>query len=84
MNVHLTPELKRWVDEEVASGRYASASEVLREGLRLLMEERRWREDVRRKIAEGLAEAKAGRLLEGAEVVERLEKRLQDRKRRRA
>jgi antitoxin ParD1/3/4 len=39
MNISLTPELERLVDEKVKSGRYASASEVIREGLRLLEEQ---------------------------------------------
>ncbi len=38
MNVSLTPELERLVSEKVASGLYTSASEVVREGLRLLQE----------------------------------------------
>jgi antitoxin ParD1/3/4 len=38
MNVSLTPELERFVDRKVGSGRYNSASEVLREALRLLEE----------------------------------------------
>ena len=36
MNVSLTPELEALVQEKVATGRYASASEVVREALRLL------------------------------------------------
>jgi antitoxin ParD1/3/4 len=36
MNVSLTPELDRFVAEKVESGRYTSASEVVREALRLL------------------------------------------------
>jgi antitoxin ParD1/3/4 len=36
MNVSLTPELERRVSEKVESGLYTSASEVVREGLRLL------------------------------------------------
>ena len=36
MNVSLTPELERLVEEKVLSGSYASASEVVREALRLL------------------------------------------------
>lgn len=39
MNVSLTPELDRYITEKVTSGRYSSASEVVREALRL-MEER--------------------------------------------
>jgi antitoxin ParD1/3/4 len=38
MNVSLTPELEQYVDGKVRSGLYHSASEVIREGLRLLRE----------------------------------------------
>jgi antitoxin ParD1/3/4 len=38
MNVSLTPELDRYVAGKVESGRYTSASEVVREALRLLEE----------------------------------------------
>lgn len=36
MNVSLTPELEQFIDVKVESGRYNSASEVVREALRLL------------------------------------------------
>lgn len=72
MNVHLTPELRRFVDREVSSGLHGSASEVIRKPLRLLGEQRRWREDARRKIAHGLAQAKAGKLVDGHVVAKRL------------
>jgi antitoxin ParD1/3/4 len=36
MNVSLTPELEQFVQAKVESGRYNSASEVVREALRLL------------------------------------------------
>jgi antitoxin ParD1/3/4 len=38
MNVSLTPELETFVSAQVDSGRYNSASEVVREALRLLKE----------------------------------------------
>jgi antitoxin ParD1/3/4 len=38
MNVSLTPELDQFVAGKVESGRYTSASEVVREALRLLEE----------------------------------------------
>jgi antitoxin ParD1/3/4 len=41
MNVSLTPELDKFVAGKVESGRYTSASEVVREALRLL-EEHDW------------------------------------------
>ena len=38
MNVSLTPELEKFVSAKVQTGRYNSASEVVREALRLLEE----------------------------------------------
>jgi len=38
MNVSLTPELEKFVSAKVESGRYNSATEVVREALRLLEE----------------------------------------------
>jgi antitoxin ParD1/3/4 len=52
MNVSLTPELKRYVAERIASGRYRSASEVVRAALRLL--EKDEREGLRHKSRTGL------------------------------
>ena len=43
MNVSLTRELDEFVAAKVASGRYTSASEVVREALRLLEEQDRAR-----------------------------------------
>ena len=64
MNVSLTPELEEWVDERVRSGRYASASEVIREALRLLEVEegakQRRLEGVRNKIDRGLDQLQKG------------------------
>ena len=40
MNVSLTPELEEYIDKEVSSGMYQSASEVIRAGLWLLREDK--------------------------------------------
>ena len=45
MNVSLTPELEKLVNEKVRSGLYQTASEVVREALRLLKQRD---DDVRR------------------------------------
>jgi antitoxin ParD1/3/4 len=73
-NVNLTPHLAEFVDENVASGRFQNASEVVREGLRLL--EHRQQEDelkleaLRQAIALGREDAAAGHIvrLEPGEV----------------
>ncbi|MBY9063352.1 type II toxin-antitoxin system ParD family antitoxin [Sphingomonas yunnanensis] len=41
LNVSLTPELCEWISAQVASGRYRSASEVVRNALRALQEQQR-------------------------------------------
>ena len=43
MNVSLTPELEQFVNGKVRTGRYNSASEVVREALRLLEQHERAR-----------------------------------------
>jgi len=45
MNVSLTSELEKFVSDKVASGRYTSASEVVREALRLLEREEKSRKE---------------------------------------
>jgi antitoxin ParD1/3/4 len=39
MNVHLTPELEKFITDKVASGEYSTASEVVWHALNLLAEE---------------------------------------------
>ena len=64
MNVSLTPELETLVNEKVQSGLYNSASEVVREALRLLKEQdelRRIRlEELRREIQIGIDQIERG------------------------
>jgi antitoxin ParD1/3/4 len=64
MNVSLTPELEGFVAEKVQSGRYTSASEVIREALRLLEERDQVRQknlaEVRQKVNRGLAQLDKG------------------------
>src|SRR5947208_13458822 len=57
MNINLTPQLEELVREKVSSGRYNSASEVIREALRLMEEQDRWTAklaQLRQDIREGL------------------------------
>lgn len=74
MNVSLTPELDEFVSSRVRSGRYQSASEVVREGLRLLQDREASLDEVRDKIAVGLEQARRGELLDGAEVFDELDR----------
>jgi len=76
MNISLTPELEQMVDDKVKSGRYASASEVIREGLRLLEEHDALKlqrlAEVRRKIDRGIEQLDRGEGIPGPEARARL------------
>jgi antitoxin ParD1/3/4 len=76
MNVSLTPELEQFVQEKVKSGRYLSASEVVREALRLLEERDRIQqiklETLRKEIMIGVEQIGRGEVVDGEEVFEEL------------
>jgi antitoxin ParD1/3/4 len=69
MNVHLTPELEKLVQGKVESGRYNSASEVVREALRLMEQRDELRaiqlQELRNRIDKGLKEAGRGKVADG-------------------
>ena len=68
MNVSLTPELENFVNEKVKSGLYNSASEVMRESLRLLKERDMFKEiqrnELRREIMLGVEQIRNGEFVE--------------------
>lgn len=79
MNVSLTPELEKLVTRKVESGLYQSASEVIREGLRLLDDHDRLRElqlnEVRKKIQIGLDQLDRGEGVPGDQAQARMKRR---------
>ena len=70
MNVNLSRDLYQFVKAAVKSGRYTSASEVVREALRERRDEAL--REVRRQIEEGLESARRGDLLDGEAVMREL------------
>lgn len=71
MNVNLTPQLEELVRAKVDSGMYTSASEVVREALRLMNEQDRVRQarldELRQEVRKGL-ESGASELLDPAAI----------------
>ncbi len=60
MNVSLTPRLEKFSKDKIKNGRYHSASEVVRDALRLL-EVREWRRDeLQRAVEVGLEQLDRG------------------------
>jgi antitoxin ParD1/3/4 len=79
MNVSLTPKLEKLVTRKVESGLYQSASEVIREGLRLLDGQDPLREvhlnEVRRKIETGLDQLDRGEGIPGDQAHAQMKRR---------
>ncbi len=86
MNVSLTRELDKFVSAKVASGRYTSASEVVREALRLLEEQDRARAGrlaaFNRELGARLASLDRGERVDPQVAQERLKQRSRERKKR--
>ena len=81
LNVSLTPELDKFVQDRVATGRYQTASEVIREGLRLLEQQEQERETVlsalKSKLKRGASQAERGEVVDGEKFLHKLVGRLE-------
>ena len=88
MNISLTPELDKFVAGKVESGRYNSASEVVREALRLLEEHDRARSAqiavFNQELGTRLASLDRGERVEPGAVREWLEHKSRERRKRSA
>ncbi len=80
MNVSLTRELETLIEQKVKAGMYNSASEVVREGLRLLQQRDEMREAklnaLRAEIQKGIDDLEAGRFQDGPEAMADIKERL--------
>ena len=84
MNVSLTPELAKFVEKEVESGLYQTASEVVRAGLRRLKEDQTMRlpqaprtlEELETQLLQSMDRLDRGEGIDGGEVLHRLRKRM--------
>jgi antitoxin ParD1/3/4 len=84
MNVSLTPQLEKFVSAKVKSGRYNSASEVVREALRLLEEHDSARAaqlaEFNEELGRRLADLDRGEVLDPAAFRARLQKKSEQRR----
>lgn len=71
-SISLGDHFTDFVDERVRSGRYASASEAVRAGMRLLEQEEAKLDLLRRTLALGEEELDQGKGLDGETVMDRL------------
>ena len=87
MNVSLGSKWEKFVDKKVNSGDYQTASEVLRDGLRLLEERDLLKRvsvssmaELEQKLMEGVASLDRGEGVDGAQAFKQLRQRTKERK----
>ncbi len=86
MNISLTPELAKFVENEVESGLYQTASEVIRAGLRRLKEDQAARlpqapktlDELEAQLLQSIDRLDRGEGVDGEEVFRRLRKRIKE------
>lgn len=80
MTIQLKPEQEKFIEAQVANGKYGSPEEVMDKMFlvfeRLQSEYEEWLADTRIKIEEGIASLERGESIEGGTVVARLRDRL--------
>ena len=80
MNISLTPELESFIKKKVACGLYTSASEVVRESLRLMhtyddVQKQRLSE-IRKSIDAGMAQVSHEEYVDGKESREKMKRKI--------
>jgi antitoxin ParD1/3/4 len=87
-HITLTPNDEAFIQNELRAGRYSSASELVRDALRLLKEREEERErkltTLRAAIEEGLEDIRAGRAVEASVVYAELDEIIEQARRKQA
>lgn len=76
MNIQLKPEQERFIQEQMASGRFNNVDDVINEAFQLLEERERILEELRQKIAVGTEQIERGQVTDGEVVFERLQEKI--------
>lgn len=77
LNVSLTPELDAFVQENVNSGQYQSASEVVREALRDLQDRKRAIAKLNADVAIGMGQLERGETVDGETAMRELREKIE-------
>jgi antitoxin ParD1/3/4 len=72
MNVTIKADSRRFVEDQLKTGRYTSPEDVVQAGLKLLQDRQANLADIRTKIAVGLDQARRGELVDGEGVFDEI------------
>lgn len=85
MTVTLTAEQERFIAEQVGSGHYGSAADVIAQSLGMLRMQEEFihsnADELREKIASGMEQIRRGEVVDGKEAIQNVRKALRQRER---
>ncbi|AUT03051.1 type II toxin-antitoxin system ParD family antitoxin [Nostoc sp. CENA543] len=80
MNIQIQPELEKIIQDQIATGRYANAEDVISKALKLLLEWEKgyqdWVDETRDKVNIAIEQLDRGEGIEGDIVIEQLRDKL--------
>jgi antitoxin ParD1/3/4 len=76
MYIQITPELEQFIQAQLASGRFASADDVVNEAFKLLQEREQQIKKLREEISLGTEQIAAGQVTDGEFVFARLQEKI--------
>ena len=83
MTVTLTPELEKFIAEQLKSGHYRSADDVIAQGLGMLRAQEEFIQantaELREKIAVGMEQIRRGEVVDGRKAIQNLREKLRRR-----
>ena len=81
MNISLTPEQKKFVESQIAKGKYANTQQVVDSALKLLERKeqsyQQWLEETRQKVTVGLKQLERGEKVDGEIVMAEFEEKFE-------
>ncbi|MEH2177254.1 type II toxin-antitoxin system ParD family antitoxin [Nostoc sp.] len=76
MYIQIKPELEKFIQAQLASGRFTNVDDVINEAFKLLQEREQRFEELRQKIAVGTEQLAKGQVTEGEVVFARLQEKI--------
>ncbi len=76
MYIQIKPELEQFIQAQLASGRFASADDVINEAFQLLQEREQRIEELRQKIAVGTEQIAKGQVTDGEVVFAKFQEKI--------
>ncbi|WP_427159826.1 ribbon-helix-helix domain-containing protein [Aliinostoc sp. HNIBRCY26] len=80
MNIQIQPELEKIIQDQIATGRYANAEDVISKALKLLLEWEKgyqdWVDETRDKVNVAIEQLDRGEGMEGDIVIENMREKL--------